>query len=146
MRWPIPPKPVHRCPSSSQTVLFPRWYKQATNPLLCTIYRPQLFTYIELVPALILQYSYLQVLDFLTTVAFLLTGVQEGNPLVRFALESAPTPLSGLIMVKLSALLLGFYCLRMNKTKLLSWINILFAAVVAWNMVALIIGACQRPL
>lgn len=137
---------IRHCPSTSKAVLFPEWYNRATNPLLCTIYRPQLITYIELVPALILQYSYLQVLDFLTTVAFLLTGVQEGNPLVRFALESAPTPLSGLIMVKLSALLLGFYCLRMNKTKLLSWINVLFAAVVAWNMVALIIGACQRPL
>ena len=30
-----------------------------------------------------LQYSYLQVLDFLTTIAFLLNGVKEGNPLVR---------------------------------------------------------------
>lgn len=103
-------------------------------------------TYIDHVPALILQYAYLQILDFLTTVAFLLTGVQEGNPLVKFALESAPTPLAGLIMVKLSALLLGFYCLRMNKEALLGKINMLFAAVVAWNMIALIIGACQRPL
>ena len=97
-------------------------------------------------PALILQYTYLQILDFLTTVAFLLTGVQEGNPLVKWVLESAPTPLSGLIMVKLSALVLGFYCLRMNKGALLSKINMLFALVVAWNMIALIIAACQRPL
>ncbi len=97
-------------------------------------------------PALILQYSYLQVLDFLTTVAFLLTGVQEGNPLVKLALEWAPTPLSGLVMVKLAALGLGFYCLRMNKTGLLAKINMMFALVVAWNMIALIVGACQRPL
>lgn len=97
-------------------------------------------------PALILQYSYLQVLDFLTTVAFLLTGVQEGNPLVKYAIEWAPTPLAGLVMVKLLALGLGFYCLRMNKTDLLSKINMMFALVVAWNMVALIVGACQRPI
>ena len=97
-------------------------------------------------PALLLQYSYLQVLDFLTTVAFLLTGVQEGNPLVKLALEWAPTPLSGLVGVKLLALGLGFYCLRMNKESLLAKINMMFALVVAWNMVALIVGACQRPL
>lgn len=97
-------------------------------------------------PALILQYSYLQVLDFLTTVAFLLTGVQEGNPLVKLALEWAPTPLSGLVIVKMAALGLGFYCLKMNKTNLLAKINMMFALVVAWNMVALIVGACQRPL
>ena len=96
--------------------------------------------------ALILQYSYLQVLDFLTTVAFLLTGVQEGNPLVKWVLEMAPTPLSGLVMIKLVALGLGIYCLRMNKANLLAKINMMFALVVAWNMVALIVGACQRPL
>ena len=141
-----PPIPSLPTPSLPRAVLFPGWYKRATNPLLCTIYRPRLVAYIDYVPALILQYAYLQILDFLTTVAFLLTGVQEGNPLVKFALESAPTPLSGLIMVKLSALLLGFYCLRMNKEALLSKINMLFAAVVAWNMIALIIGACQRPI
>ena len=96
--------------------------------------------------ALIIQYSYLQVLDFLTTVAFLLTGVQEGNPLVKLALEWAPSPLSGLVMVKLLALGLGYYCLRMNREGLLAKINMMFALVVAWNMVALIVGACQRPM
>ena len=96
--------------------------------------------------ALLLQYSYLQVLDLLTTVAFLLSGVQEGNPLVKMALEWAPTPLSGLVCVKLVALGLGYYCLKMNKEALLAKINIMFALVVAWNMVALIVIACQRPL
>jgi Domain of unknown function (DUF5658) len=117
-----------------------------SNPLFCTIYAFRRGGYIEIVPTLILQYSYLQVLDFLTTLAFLLSGVQEGNPLVKFALEWAPTPLSGLVIVKLMALGLGFYCLRLNKTNLLAKINIMFALVVAWNMVALIVGACQRPL
>ena len=46
---------------------------------------------------LLLQYSYLQVLDFLTTLAFMINGVQEGNPLVRLALRYSPEPLSGLL-------------------------------------------------
>lgn len=41
---------------------------------------------------LLLQYSYLQILDLMTTVAFLLHGVREGNPLVRLALQYAPIP------------------------------------------------------
>ncbi len=90
---------------------------------------------------LLLQYSYLQVLDFMTTVAFLLNGIREGNPLVRFAIAYAPHPLSGLLAVKLLAVGLGFYCWRRGREKLLFRINILFALVVAWNMVALIIGS-----
>ncbi len=96
------------------------------------------------ITGLILQYSYLQVLDFLTTVAFLMVGVQEGNPLVRFALEFAPTPLYGLLAVKVGALMLGLYCLRLRKHRLLARINLMFAIVVAWNLIALIIAAAHR--
>ena len=90
---------------------------------------------------LFLQYSYLQVLDFLTTVAFLLHGVREGNPLVRFFVAATNNPINGLLIVKLLAVLLGFYCWRMNKVRLLRRINIMFAALVAWNLVALILSA-----
>jgi hypothetical protein len=92
---------------------------------------------------LIWQFSYLQVLDFLTTVAFLLMGVREGNPLVRFALQLGPTPLHGLAVVKIAALALGIYCLKVGRARLLSRMNIMFAIVVAWNLVALIFGAAQ---
>lgn len=44
--------------------------------------------------SLIFQYSYLQVLDLLTTVAFLINGVKEANPL---------------------AIALGVYCRRIPK-------------------------------
>ena len=93
------------------------------------------------IPSLFIQYSYLQLLDLLTTVAFLLIGVQEGNPVVRLALEVAPSPVSGLLGVKLAALGLGIYCIRAGRLRLLSRINALFAVVVAWNLVALIVGA-----
>jgi len=90
---------------------------------------------------LLLQYSYLQVLDFMTTIAFLLNGIREGNPLVRLAIAYAPHPLGGLLAVKLLAVALGVYCWRRGRERLLFRINVLFAVVVAWNMVALIIGS-----
>lgn len=94
--------------------------------------------------AQLVQFSYLQILDYLTTVAFLLMGIQEGNPVVRLLMHSAPTPLFGLAFVKLVALGLGLYCLKLGKEQLLRRINILFAVVVAWNLVALIVGASAR--
>jgi len=82
----------------------------------------------------------------MTTVAFLLHGVHEGNPLVRAALQYAPNPLGGLLAVKLLAVALGYYCWRGGRQRLLNRINILFAVVVAWNMVALIVGSMHVKL
>jgi hypothetical protein len=90
---------------------------------------------------LFLQYFYLQGLDFLTTIAFLLNGVQEGNPLVRFAIEASPSPWSGLLAVKLLAVFLGIYCWRFGKGRVLARANLLFALIVVWNLVALIVGS-----
>jgi len=91
-------------------------------------------------PSALIQYSYLQLLDLLTTIAFLVQGVQEGNPIVRFALEMTPSPLAGLLMVKIAAVVLGVYCWRSDKTKLLGKVNVMFALLIAWNLVALILG------
>ncbi len=95
---------------------------------------------------LLLQYSYLQVLDFLTTLAFMINGVQEGNPLVRFAVHYAPHPLSGLLAVKLVAIGLGFYCWMRGRERLLTRMNWLFAILVAWNLAALILSSAQHSL
>src|SRR3984885_9239486 len=92
---------------------------------------------------LLWQYSYLQVLDFLTTIAFLVNGVREGNPLVRLALNLGSNPVGSLVAVKLLAVLLGFYCWRVGKRQLLARINLLFALLVAWNLVALILASVQ---
>jgi hypothetical protein len=89
---------------------------------------------------LLLQYTYLQVLDLLTTLAFLLHGVKEGNPLVRFMMHSSTNPLNGLLLVKLLAAALGLYCWRLGRGKLLARINIVFALIVAWNLGALILA------
>jgi hypothetical protein len=93
---------------------------------------------------LLLQYSYLQVLDFLTTVAFMINGVREGNPLVRLAVHYAPYPLGGLIAVKIAAVGLGLYCWNRGRERLLTRINLLFAVLVAWNLAALILATAQR--
>jgi hypothetical protein len=92
-------------------------------------------------PSALIHYSYLQLLDLLTTIAFLVQGVQEGNPIVRFALELTPSPLAGLLMVKIAALVLGVYCWRSDKTRLLGKVNVMFALLIAWNLVALILGS-----
>jgi hypothetical protein len=89
---------------------------------------------------LLLQYSYLQMLDLLTTMAFLLHGIHEANPLVNLTLRYSSHPWGGLLLVKMLALALGVYCWRCGREKLLTRINILFAIVVAWNLLALIAG------
>ena len=92
---------------------------------------------------LLWQYLYLQILDFLTTIAFLVNGVREGNPLVRLALGVGSNPIGSLLAVKFLAFLLGFYCWRTGKRQLLSRINLLFAVLVAWNLVALILSSVR---
>lgn len=89
----------------------------------------------------LVQFSYLQLLDLLTTVAFLIHGVQEANPFVLLAFRVVPSPLLGLVAVKMLALALGFYCWRVAKVRLLVRINWMFAFVVAWNLVALIVNS-----
>lgn len=92
---------------------------------------------------LMIQFAYLQMLDWLTTVAFLLNGVREGNPLVRFAMERCSNPLNALIAVKVLGVLLGLYCWRMGRSRVLTRMNVLFAIVVAWNLFALIAGSVR---
>ena len=89
---------------------------------------------------LLLQYSYLQMLDLLTTLAFMLHGVREGNPLVRMVMQLTANPLSGLLLIKLIAVGLGLYCWKLGRGKLLARINIAFALVVTWNLAALILA------
>ena len=92
---------------------------------------------------LLVQYSYLQVLDLLTTIAFLLNGIQEANPVVRYAMRYSQSPFSALMAVKMAALALGFYCWRFGRERTLMRINIFFAVLVAWNLLALIAGSIK---
>ena len=89
------------------------------------------------------QYSYLQVLDLLTTLAFITYGVSEANPLVVFAIAATKSPLIGLVLVKTAGLALGLYCWRLGRLALLSRANLGFALLITWNLVALIVAGRQ---
>ncbi len=90
---------------------------------------------------LLVQYSYLQVLDLLTTLAFLLYGVHEANPIVRWLIEGTASPLVALLIIKVVAIGLGIAVWRLGRRRLLARINVLFALLVTWNLVALIAGS-----
>ena len=90
---------------------------------------------------LILQYSYLQLLDLMTTIAFLIHGVQEANPMVRLAIQYSHNPLMGLLLIKTAAIGLGLFCWKMDKERLLRRMNLLFAVLVTWNLAALIVAS-----
>lgn len=91
-----------------------------------------------------LQFLYLQGLDLLTTVAFLMSGVAEANPFVRFAIQRAGDPLVGLVFIKAIALGLGMICIGRGGIKLLQRANIFYALLVIWNLVSLILGLLMR--
>jgi hypothetical protein len=94
--------------------------------------------------SILIQFAYLQLLDFLTTIAFLFRGVEEANPFVKRAIELMQSPFGGLLLVKGAALTLGFACWRMRKDHLLTRINLGFAILIAWNIVALILAPGGR--
>ena len=87
--------------------------------------------------SLLAQFSYLQLLDLLTTVAFLTTGVREANPMVRLAIAAAPSPLIGLLALKACALAAAVYCAATGRGRLLGRMNLLFAALIVWNLIAI---------
>jgi hypothetical protein len=86
------------------------------------------------------QYSYLQILDLLTTLAFITYGVSEANPLVVFAMSATQSPLIGLALIKTAGIALGFYCWRGGRLTLLSRANLGFSLLIAWNLLALIVA------
>ena len=91
--------------------------------------------------SLMAQYCYLQLLDGLTTVAFLRGGLQEGNMVVRALIQTTGSPWSGLLLVKVLALALGIYCAYVRKAQLLHRVNLCYALLITWNLVALIVGS-----
>jgi uncharacterized membrane protein len=89
---------------------------------------------------LLLQFVYLQILDVLSTLAFLRHGLEEANPLVRLAISGAHSPLGGLLALKLLGAGLAFYCWRQGRLRVLVRANVFFAVLVAWNLVALLVA------
>jgi hypothetical protein len=96
------------------------------------------------ITAVLLNYAYLQLLDLLSTGAFLLAGVQEANPLVVMAMKMAANPLIGVAAVKAFALGLGFYCWWTGRGRLLKMATAFYAVLVAYNLICLILALGAR--
>ncbi|MEZ5364788.1 MAG: DUF5658 family protein [Bryobacterales bacterium] len=90
---------------------------------------------------LLTDFVYLQLLDILTTLAFLMQGVAEGNPLVRWVLSAGQNPIISLIVVKGLAVALAVFCVARSRHRVLRFANIFFAVLVAYNLVCIILAA-----
>ena len=87
------------------------------------------------------QFAFLQLLDLLSTAAFLSRGVEEANPIVNWSMALCSSPSGGLLTVKLVALGLGVAVWKLGRHRLLARVNIFFGVVVAWNLLAVLIAA-----
>lgn len=76
-------------------------------------------------------------LDTFTTLVFLSRGMNEGNPLVSWTLFHAHAPWMGLVLTKSMAALVGLYCYRNGRMRLLRTANVGYLFVVGWNLVAI---------
>ena len=93
---------------------------------------------------ILIQFCYLQILDILTTLAFLAIGVQEANPLIKALFSATHSPLGGLLAIKIASAGLACYCWRSKRSRLLSRVNVFYAVLVAWNLVAFLLSAVGR--
>ena len=82
-------------------------------------------------------FVYLQLLDFLTTLAGLRLGLAEASPFVGWLMHMGPA--LGLVLSKLVAFLLAGVCIRLNKRHLVQWINYWYAGLVVWNICLILV-------
>ena len=93
--------------------------------------------------SLLVQFVYLQALDILSTLAFLLVGVDEANPVLRLLLGMTHSPIVALVAIKAVALCLAAYCWKRGRHRLLSRVNVFYALLIAWNLTALVVRAAD---
>jgi hypothetical protein len=89
-------------------------------------------------------FVFLQCLDALTTLLFLRMGLAEGNPLMIWALKTTYAPWIGLIFAKGVAAVLGWYCYRNQRIRLLRRANTGYSLVVGWNLIGIVAAAIAR--
>jgi len=87
-------------------------------------------------PSLTVFFS-LQALDVLTTLIGLAMGAQEASVFVGRLLQLSP--MVGLAIPKLFALLLVAAAIRFKRTRLIVFLNYWFTAVVTWNLAMIVI-------
>ena len=87
----------------------------------------------------LLWFAYLQLLDLLSTISFLLDGVAEGNPIVSSLIELSGNAFTGLLWAKIIALALAFVCWKTGRSRALAAANVGYALLIVWNFIALIL-------
>lgn len=77
----------------------------------------------------------LQIADILTTLYFLSIGVEEGNPIIRFLFNHF-SHLTSLLIMKAASVGLVVACYTYSRKSLMK-VNILYGAVILWNITAI---------
>jgi len=90
-----------------------------------------------------LMFAGLQMLDVLSTTVCLVRGVPEGNPIVRWTMVAAGSSLVGLLYAKTLAMMMGAICWRCGGLSLLRRATLAYAAVIGWNVLALLAAVIQ---
>jgi hypothetical protein len=86
----------------------------------------------------LLWFVYLQMLDLLSTTAFLMNGVGEANPIVRSLMGMSGNPVTGLVWAKTFGVVIAFLCWKTGRIRVLMIANFGYACLITWNLVALI--------
>ncbi len=81
-------------------------------------------------------FLYLQVLDYLTTMVGFRFGIPEASPMVRLLMHGGPA--AGVMASKLIALGLAGVCLWLRRPHVIRWANYWYAALVVWNLCAIL--------
>lgn len=84
-------------------------------------------------------FVYLQLLDFLTTMAGFRVGAYEVSPFIAKLIHSS-SPLLGLAASKTIGLIIGGLCIGLNKVRLIGWINYWYCGLVVWNLCVIIVA------
>jgi hypothetical protein len=84
-------------------------------------------------------FIYLQLLDFLTTMAGFRVGAYEVSPFIVKLIHSS-SPILGLATSKAIGLAVGGLCIALNRVRLIGWINYWYAGLVVWNLCVIIVA------
>jgi hypothetical protein len=83
-------------------------------------------------------FTYLQLLDFLTTVVALKFGLIETSPFIRMLMRGNTA--IGLAESKMLAMLLAGGCLLLQRRMIIHWVNRWYAALVVWNLCLIVMA------
>ena len=84
-------------------------------------------------------FVYLQLLDFLTTVAGFRLGASEASPFIAKLIHASST-MMGVATSKVLGLAMGGVCVATNKLRIVGWINYWYAALIVWNLCVIVIA------